>query len=482
MQIATTSRILGLLLMLLSLTFVPPLMVEQWYQDGYLLPYFIPFTFTLGIGFLLWFISKDHKTALRTHDGFLIVVLFWLTACFVGALPLCLTFVPKLSFTDAFFESVSGFTTTGATILTNLDQLPHSILYYRQQLQFLGGISIILLAVAIIPTLGIGGMQLFRTEISGPVKDDKLTPRITQTAKVIWGVYVTLIGLCALSYWLAGMSLFDAIGHSFSTVSTGGFSTHDESFGYFSSPNIKLIAIVFMFIGAINFNLHFLVFKRKMFRVYFQDPELRFFTRLFIYSIAIVLIALLVYGAHKHSPILAFDAFFEICSLLTTTGFNATNIPFPGFIPIMLLFLGIIGGCSGSTAGGLKAVRVLLLQKQGTREIRRLIHPHGQYAVKLGDKPIGPRVIEAIWGFFAIYFVVFILLLLMLLAVEEDFYSVFTALVATLSNSGRGLGNVAVNFSSLSDYAKWILNFAMLAGRLEIFTILVLFSPTFWRR
>ncbi len=482
MQIGTTLRILGLLLMLLSMTFVPPIMIEQWCQDGSLLPFFRTFAFTLGIGFLFWFLNKNKKHALRTHDGFLIVVLFWITASFVGALPLWLSHNPYLSFTDAFFESVSGFTTTGATILTNIDELPSSILYYRQQLQFLGGISIILLAVAIIPALGIGGMQLFRSEITGPVKDDKLTPRITHTAKAIWIAYLILTIICAVSYWLAGMSWFDAIGHSFSTVSTGGFSTHDDSLGFFHGPYIKLIAIVFMFLGAVSFNLHFLAFKRKKISVYFEDPELRFFVKMLFYSAIIILVALIIYGHHKHSPLLAMDSFFEISSFLTTTGFSTTNAIFPGFIPLMLLFLGLIGGCAGSTAGGLKAVRVLLLQKQGTREIRRLIHPHGQYVVKLGDKPIGARVIEAIWGFFAIYFVVFIILLLMLMAVENDFYSIFSALGATLSNSGRGLGSVASNFSSLSNYSKWILSFAMVAGRLEIFTILVLLSPTFWRQ
>lgn len=482
MQIKTTSRILGLLLMILSLTFIPPVMVEQWYQDGSILPFMLPFAFTLGVGFIFWFLARHYKHPLRTHDGFLIVVLFWVTACFVGSLPLTLAFFPKLSFTDAVFESVSGITTTGSTILADLDGLPHSILYYRQQLQFLGGISIILLAVAIIPTLGIGGMQLFRTEISGPVKDDKLTPRITQTAKAIWIIYLSMTVACAFFYWLAGMSCFDAISHSFSTVSTGGFSTHDASIGFYHSLYIKLVAIIFMFLGAISFNLHFLVFKRKKLSVYFQDPELGFFVRLLLTSAVIILMALVFYGHQKHSSVLAVDAFFEICSLLTTTGFWTTNISFPGFIPMMLLFLGVVGGCSGSTSGGLKAVRVLLLQKQGTREIRRLIHPHGQYVVKLGANPIGTRVIEAIWGFFAIYFVVFIILLLMLLAVEEDFYSIVTALMATLSNSGRGLGQVASDFSCLSDYAKWILSFAMVAGRLEIFTILVLLSPTFWRR
>ncbi len=481
MLIGTVSRIIGLLLMLLSLTFIPPIMIEQWAQDGYLLAFFVPFVFSLGIGFLLWYLARDQKQALRSHDGFLIVVLFWITASIVSAIPLCLTFAPHLTLTDAFFEAISGFTTTGATIIPHLDNLPCAVLYYRQQLQFLGGISIILLAVAIIPTLGIGGMQLFRTEITGPVKDDKLTPRVTQTAKAIWIIYLFMTTFCALSYYFAGMSWFDAICHSFSTVSTGGFSTHDDSLGFYNSDSIKIVALLFMFIGAISFNLHFIFIKRKKLKVYFSDPEFRYFVKLLISSTILILFALIIYDEHNGS-LLAGDVFFEIGSLLTTTGFTTTNASFPGFIPMMIVFLGLIGGCSGSTAGGLKVVRVLLLQKQGTREIRRLIHPHGQYVVKLGDKPIGNRVIEAIWGFFAIYFTVFAILLLALLAVENDFYTVFTALVATLSNSGRGLGQVAVNFSSLCDSAKWILSFAMLLGRLEIFTVLVLFSPTFWRR
>lgn len=481
MLLGTISRIIGLLLMLLSITFVPPIMIEQWSQDGYILPFFVSFAFTLGIGFLLWFLARKQKQPLRSHDGFFIVVLFWVIASIVSAIPLCLTFEPKLTLTDAFFEAISGFTTTGATVIAHLDDLPCSVLYYRQQLQFLGGISIILLAVAIIPTLGIGGMQIFRTEITGPVKDDKLTPRLTQTAKAIWIIYLIMVVLCMICYKFAGMAWFDAICHSFSTVSTGGFSTHDDSLGFYNNNWIKVVAMVFMFLGAISFNLHFLLFKRKKLQVYLNDPELRFFVKLFAISSLVILTALIIYDEHQ-SSILAMDVFFEIGSLLTTTGFTTTSIPFPGFIPMLILFLGLIGGCSGSTSGGLKVVRVLLLQKQGTREIRRLIHPHGQYIVKLGDKPIGNRVIEAIWGFFAIYSVVFVVLLLLILCKENDFYTAFTALMATLSNSGRGLGGVASSFADLPAYTKWILSFAMLLGRLEIFTVLVLFSPTFWRR
>lgn len=482
MQAAPIFRIVGLLLIILSLTFIPPVLIEFIYQDGTANTFYISFALTLILGFLFWFSCRNQKSPLRTHDGFLIVVLFWFFASMMGALPLYFNPYPHLSFTDAFFESMSGITTTGSTIFTRLNSLPHAILYYRQQLQFIGGISIILLAVAILPTLGIGGMQLFRTEITGPVKDDKLTPRITYTAKAIWLVYVAMIALCALGYWCAGMSTFDAISHSFSTVSTGGFSTHDESLGYFHQPFIKMIAMIFMFLGAVSFNLHYLVFKRKQIRLYLQDPEFKFFIRFLVTITIIIWGALAFWGGITKSHVGILNILFEMTSFATTTGFAVTELPMPSFIPMILLFCGIIGGCAGSTSGGIKIVRVILLQKQGTREILRLIHPHGQYVIKFGTLPISPRVIEAIWGFFAIYFVIFTLLLLLLLVVETDFYSTYSALIATLSNSGRGLGSVANNFSELSDYAKWILSFAMLAGRLEIFTILVLFSPTFWRR
>jgi len=480
----TTVKILGQLLVLLSTTLLIPMLVEAGYQDGTLSTFQLSFCITFGLGFLLWFPFRRYKQPLRTQDGFLIVALFWLTSGLVGALPFYWSIEPSLSFTDAFFESVAGVTTTGSTILTHLDHLPHSILYYRQQLQFLGGISIILLAVAILPTLGIGGMQFFRTEITGPVKDDKLTPRITHTAKAIWVIYFTFTILCALGYWIAGMSPFDAITHSFGTVSTGGFSTHDKGLAYFSNPIIICIAILFMLLGSVSFNLHFLAFKRKKFHAYWQDPELLFFLKLFFSITLLVWATAAIHLDASISSLSLLDIFFQVASSLTTTGYASysTLQLFPHFIPFLLLFCAIMGGCAGSTSGGIKAVRVLLLQKQGTREIQRLIHPRGQYVITLGTQPISTHIIEAIWGFFAIYMVVFASLLLLLLMVEEDFLSIYTALVATLSNSGPGLGKNISHFAQLSDYAKWILSAAMLLGRLEIFTILVLLSPSFWRR
>jgi len=479
----TTLRVLGLLLMLLSLMMIPPIFVEAFYQDGYALIYHLSFVATFGLGFLLWFFFRHACQPLRTHDGFFLVVLFWLVASLVGMLPFALSLYPKLSFTNAFFEAVSGITSTGATILTQIDGLPHSFIFYRQQLQFLGGIGVIILAVAILPTLGIGGMQLYRNEISGPVKDNKLTPRIAHTAKAIWMIYVALALLCIILYWLAGMSFFDAICFSFSTVATGGFAPHNSSIGYFESTNIRIIAIVFMLLGAMSFNLHFIAFRSHSLKAYKEDPELRHYLKILFLAVIITWIALVGFSQQKQEPLLWLNAFFEVISFATTTGLSATDISFwPIFILLGLCFLGLMGGCAGSTSGGLKVLRVLLLQMQGKREVFKLIHPHGQVVVKLGNKPISPRLMEAIWGFFSIYFVVFTLLFLLLLISEHDFLTLYSALICTLSNTGRGLGNVINNYDYLSNYVKWILSFAMIAGRLEIFVILVLLSPTFWRR
>lgn len=479
----TTIKILGQLLMLLSIMMVPPIFVETLYQDGYPLTFHLSFAVTFGFGFLLWFFCRTYQQPLRTHDGFLIVVIFWLAASCVAALPLYLTMVPNLSFTNAFFEAVSGITTTGSTILTNLETLPHSILYYRQQLQFIGGISIIILAVAILPALGIGGLQLFRTEVAGPINDDKLTPRITHTAKGIWLIYVLMTMSCAIFFKLAGMNWFDALGHSFSTVSTGGFSTHDASIGFFTGSYVKITAMIFMFLGALSFNLHFMALKKHKLRLYFQDPELQYFVKLIFITILIIWVTLIVEHQQNKSSRQIIEILFQTISFATTTGFELGDLSlWPALIPMMLLFLGLIGGCAGSTSGGLKVIRVLLLQKQGLREIHKLIHPRGQYVIKLENKALSARVIEGIWGFFAIYIVVFTLLLLLLLVVEKDFYTAYSALIGAISNTGRGLGQVVDRYTGLSDYSKWILSFAMLAGRLEILTLLVLFTPAFWRR
>lgn len=483
MRIQTILKIYGLLLMLISLTFLPPFMIEEWFQESTIRPFVQTFFLTFIAGFLFWVFFRQHQHPLRTHDGFLIVVLFWGTLSLISAFPFYWSPSLDLNFTRAFFEAVSGVTTTGSSIMTNLDGLPHAVLYYRQQLQLLGGISIIVLAVALLPALGIGGMQLFKNEMSGPVKDDKLTPRVTHTAKAIWIVYMGLTLLCALCYHLAGMTVFDAICHSFSTVATGGFSTHDNSFAYFQQPAIRIIAIIFMFVGAINFSLHYLAINKRQLSVYFQNTEWQGYVKFVAASCIIVYLAILIYGSRYHPHLSLLDVCFETISILTTTGYMSKNISlWPGFVPLFILFCGVIGGCSGSTSGGIKTMRAMLLQKQGKREIKRLIHPRAIYMIHFGKTPLSSRVIEAIWGYFVTYCVIFTILLLLLLAANEDFFTVYTALIATFSNGGRALGEVTYQFSSLSSYSLWVLSAAMILGRLEIFTILVLLSPAFWRK
>lgn len=475
-------RILGILLMIFSITMIPPAIVSHIYDDGAYSVFYMAFTITLITGVILWLPTYKVEQDLRTRDGFVVTVMFWLVLSIFGAIPFALAEQPHLSIVDAVFESMSGLTTTGATVITGIDSLPKSILFYRQQLQWLGGMGIIVLAVAILPMLGIGGMQLYRAETPGPVKDSKLTPRITETAKALWYIYASLTVLCALGYWLAGMSGFDAIAHSFSTVAIGGFSTHDESMGYFDSQLIEIIAAVFMLISAVNFGLHFFAWRRKSLTHYWQDPEFKFFISLLAITIIVSITVLSL--TRTYPPLRAVsDSIFMVISIATTTGFSTADFSsWPTILPFMLFVAAFAGGCAGSTGGGMKVIRVLLIVKQGYREIKRLVHPSAIFPVKLGGKPISDRVLQAVWGFFSVYMMVFVLMLLALLATGLDQVTAWSAVGATLNNLGPGLGTVATHYGDINDTAKWILCFAMLLGRLEVFTLLVLFTPTFWRR
>lgn len=475
-------RILGILLMIFSFTMLPPVAISLFYEDGAELAFVTGFTITLLTGFLLWIPVYRVRQDLRTRDGFLVTVLFWAVLGLFGAFPLALSDNPHLSVVDAVFESLSALTTTGATVITGIDYLPQSILFYRQQLQWLGGMGIIVLAVAILPMLGIGGMQLYRAETPGPVKDSKLTPRITETAKALWYIYLSLTIACAVGYKLAGMSWFDAVSHSFSTVAIGGFSTHDASIGYFNSPLIEAICIFFMVISAVNFGLHFFAWRQRTLSHYLQDPEFRFYL---IGLAGITLIALAALTATAtYEPLEAFrKATFMVVSIATTTGFATADFAhWPAMLPFLLFVAAFAGGCAGSTGGGMKVIRVLLILKQGYREIQRLVHPNAVIPVKLGDKAISDRVLEAVWGFFSVYLIVFVVMLIILLATGLDQVTAWSAVGATLNNLGPGLGQVAAHYGDLNDTAKWVLCFAMLLGRLEVFTLLVLFTPTFWRR
>lgn len=475
-------KILGVLLMLFSLFLLPPIGVSYFYEDAGELTFFIAFIITLITGLILWLPSRNNKRDLRTRDGFLVVTLFWVVLGSFGSIPFMLSAELNMSLTDAIFESISGLTTTGATVITGLDGLPKSILYYRQQLQWLGGMGIIAIAVAILPMLGIGGMQLYRAESPGPVKDHKLLPRFTETAKALLFIYVSLTIICAISYQIAGMTLFDAICHSFTTVAIGGFSTHDASIAYFDNSTIEVIAICFMLISGVNFSLHFFGWHNKSIKHYFRDPEFIFYiTLLFAISVITVgfLIASSTYGVNEG----VIKGVFHVVSISTTTGFTSADFSaWPTFLPFLLFYMAIIGSCAGSTGGGMKMIRILLIIKQGLREIERLIHPNAVIAVKLGTTRVPDRVIDSVWGFFSVYVMAYMVMLLALLATGLDITTAFTAVGASINNLGPGLGDVAQNFGDISSTAKWILCLGMLIGRLEVFTLLVLLSPHFWQR
>lgn len=483
MTLTPSFRVLSFLLMCLSLSQLPPIAVGWYYNETDLWPFFISALMTFGSGFFLWLVTHNNKTELRTRDGFLIVALFWTVLSAYGALPFCMSTQPHLPFVDAVFETVSGLTTTGATVLIGLDAMPRSILYYRSQLHFLGGMGIIVLAVAVLPMLGVGGLQLFRAETSGIFKDSKLTPRIAETAKALWIIYIALNILCTMAFWLNGMTLFDAVLYAFATISTGGFAPHDASFAYYPGAGLQLWCVLFMFLGGLNFSLHYVVFRQGNFLAFWRDAETRTFIRIQIFLVAIITLALLIKQAYS-SPGKAFiDSLFQVISVSTTTGFTTTDFSlWPVFIPVLLLIGGLIGGCAGSTAGGIKTIRLLVILKQGSREIQRLIHPAGVFLMKINQKTIPDRIVDSVWGFIGVYMIVFNIILMSLMWCGLDFIEAFSSVVSAMANIGPALGEVATNFTSVSDGAKWVLSFAMLVGRLEVFSIMVLFSPAFWRQ
>nr|VFJ48190.1 MAG: trk system potassium uptake protein TrkH [Candidatus Kentron sp. FW]VFJ53622.1 MAG: trk system potassium uptake protein TrkH [Candidatus Kentron sp. FW] len=482
MRFAVVLKILGLLLTVFSITMLPPVAISILYADGAAKSFITAFFLIFFLGLAFWLPVRRVHQELRLRDGFVIVLLFWVSLTLSGAIPFMLAENLHMSLTNSFFESVSGLTTTGATVMTGIDDLPPSVQFYRQLLQWLGGMGIIVLAVAILPMLGIGGMQLYRAETPGPVKDSKLTPRITETAKALWYIYLGLTILCAMGYQAAGMSLFDAVCHSFATISIGGFSTHDASLGYFDNPLIEMIAVVFMVIAGINFSLHFAAWRGSSLRPYLRDSEARMFLVFLLLISCVTSGYLYLSGTLEDSGSSIRDGLFQAVSISTTTGFTTAGYnAWPSFLPVLLLFASFMGGCAGSTGGGLKVIRVLLLFKQGMREIVRLIHPNAEVPVKIGTTILPPRVVEAIWGFFGWYVVTFASMLLALMATGLDQVTAFSAVAACINNLGPGLGDVSAHYNTISDTAKWILCLAMLLGRLEIFTLLVILSPSFWR-
>lgn len=474
-------RVLGVIIGLSSLTKLPPMLLALYDRDGLADVFLSSFLLSATIGSMLWWPNRRGRYQLRLRDGFLVVTLTWLAASLVSALPFMYA-PPYLSFTNAVFEATSGLTTTGATVIVGLDALPRSILLYRQVLQFLGGMGIVILAVAILPMLKIGGTQLFRAETSGMTRDNKLTPRIAETARALWEIYLGLTALCAVAYWFGGMQLFDAICHALSTVSTAGFSTYDASFGQWDSALLDSIAIVFMLLGGANFALHFIAWRQASMRCYLADAEFRAFLRIAALCTFVVTAVLVISQQFDGAGEALRRAAFQTVSNLTTTGFAAEAFAdWPAPAPLLLILMAFVGGCTGSTAGGLKVSRVVMVLRQGLREVRQLIHPKAAFIVKMNGRQVADGVVLSVSGFITFWVLCFVLLMLGFNATGLDLGSAFGATAATLTNLGPGLGSVANHFADVGPNAVWLGTLGMLLGRLEVFSLLVLLSPMFWR-
>jgi trk system potassium uptake protein len=472
-------RVLGVLVGFTSIIALPPLGLALALGEATAAAFALSFMISASAGLLMWLPARRVVYDMRLRDGFLIVSGVWVVASLVAALPFMLA-PPHLSFTRAMFEAVSGLTTTGATLIVGLDALPKSVLLYRQLLQFVGGMGIVVLAVAILPMLRVGGMQLFRAESTA--KDSKLTPRIAETAKVLWLIYLGLTVLCAIAYWLAGMNLFDAICHSLSTVSTAGFSTYDASIGHWDSPLIESIAIAFMLAGGINFGLHFLAWRRASMAPYQADAELRAFLLIVLGATGLVAAVLMFGESHEGLGPAVRHAAFQVVSAITTTGFGTqTFADWHGIAPLIIVMLSFIGASSGSTSGGMKVARIVMVINQGLREVRQLVHPKAQYLIKIGDRRVSESVVLSVGGFCTLYVIVYVFVAMAFAAVGMDYVSAFGATAATLNNLGPGLGSVASNFAEANTASIWIGSFAMVLGRLEVFTVLVLLTPAFWK-
>tara|TARA_B100000674_G_scaffold289558_1_gene239944 strand:+ start:45 stop:1487 length:1443 start_codon:yes stop_codon:yes gene_type:complete len=473
-------NLLGILLAIFSLSFLPPLILSVFYAEPLSGIFLNSFLFLITLGCLMWFASRQKNLPLNISDGFIITTMFWVVLACAGSIPF---YFFGLNANDAIFESVSGITTTGATVIVGLDELPKSLLLYRQLLQWIGGMGLIILAVAVMPTLGIGGGQLYKMELPGSHGNQKLTPKITDSAKALWKIYFGLTIICALLYVLSGMNLFDAIAHSLSTVAGGGFSTHDESIGFFNSGLIEAICIIFMLLSAASFAVHYAaIFGGKPLK-YFYDSEFRFFLSVVILIAIVVCIFHSVSNSYTDFLLTVRTSIFHTVSIVTTSGFTTENFSlWPSFLPYLLLVGAFMGACSQSVGGGIKTWRVLIMVKQAYKEILNIIHPNAVLSSKIGNKVVDSKIAEKVWGFFSIYVFIFMFLLMAMLGTGLDFESSFSAIGACLNNLGPGLGEVANNYKNVSEGGKIILCIAMILGRLEIFTLLVLFTPAFWRR
>jgi len=476
--------ILGGVLMLFALAMLVPLAFAYFGNDAALYAYDGAIAITFAVGLVLFLIGRRNRRELQPRDGFLLVSMVWTVMPAFGALPL-MFYVKDLSFTDAYFEAVSGLTTTGATVLTGLDNLPLSINVWRCFMVLIGGMGILVLAVAILPLLGVGGSQLFKAETPGPMKDQKLTPRIAETARGLWVVYFAIALVCMLAMRAAGMGWADAFMHMCSTMGLGGFSSYDASFGQFNSPAIEAVTTLFMLVAGVNFALYFVALKRRSLWGVWRDVETRMFLLVMLLSVlgvATFLTAHQVYPTFGES--LRYAA-FNVVSVATTTGFSSVDYAqWPVFAPVLMLFLCCFATCAGSTGGGIKMVRALILVKGARRELKRIVHPRAVVPVTLGGAAVGADVLQSVLAFMLIYGAVLTGSTMLLLFTGLDVVTAFTAVVACINNTGPGLGQVgpAGNYQGLNDFQTWVCSFTMLLGRLELFSILVLFTSSFWRK
>ena len=475
-------RPLGILLMAFSVAFLPPIGVSLYFDEGALPPFVAGAAINFAVGFVMWIVGRWHRRELKSRDGFLLVALIWMLVAATATVPMILGL--GMSFTDAYFETMSGVTTTGATVITGLDHLPHAHNLWRHELTWLGGLGIIGLAMAVLPLLGVGGMQVYRAEATGPIKDSKLTPRFVQTARSIWLIYTGLTVACVFAFRLAGMSWFDAVCHSFSVLSLGGFSTHDASIGYFNSPLIEAIAAIFMLLAGINFATHFVCWRARSLQPYLRDAEIRTMLLLVVISSFGLAFYVWLLGSYPSYWTALRHAFFNVISVGLTCGLASTDFgQWPVFASLWMLMLSCVLSAAGSTGGGIKMIRLLILFKQSARELTSLVHPSAVSTLKVGGQVIADRTVLSVFGFIHLYTISIVSLTLLLVLSGMDMSTSFSAVLASINNTGPGIGVLgpAGTYQTLTGFQTWTCTAAMLIGRLEVFVLVVLLTPTFWR-
>ena len=477
-------HVFGLITLIFGITMALPLGVSRWLDDGASAGFDRAIAITALAGAVTWLSTLRYRRELEIRDAFLLVAMVWAVLPAFAALPLH-SAIDGLSATDAYFEAVSGITATGATVLSGLDHLPPSINVWRTQMHWMGGMGLIVLAVAILPLLGVGGRQLFKAETPGPMKESRLTPRLAETAKGLWTIYGLLSLACWLAYWLAGMSGLDALMHMFSTMGLGGFSSYDASYGHFDSLAIEVVAICFMLASGINFITHFSALRGRSLQPYRRDPEARLFIGVTVGSGVLIAVYLYFLGVYEDPLVALRYAMFNTISVATTTGFASTDYgAWPMFAGLWLLFLSSFATCAGSTGGGIKIVRATILYQQVYREFVRILHPYAVTQVKVGGAVVQNNIVFAVLAFLFVYIATIVITTLLLVATNLDVVTAFSAAVACVNNTGPGLADVgpATTYAVLTDFQTWVCTFAMLLGRLELFTLLIVFTPVFWRK